>query len=138
MAKIKVSIAQDKIYIPHIGACTPIFNYDLPEKVVADLLAQGVQVTAPDGTPMIYDHATNKPKKGTKKGFKHGASPAAAAPISSTTSAGSSSFRSAAPRSTVSRAAASSASTTQSSPAPSVTTSTETSSSTDVSSLPRL
>lgn len=137
MAKIKVSIAQDKIYIPHLGACTPIYNYELPEKVVADLLAQGVQVTAPDGTPMVYDHATNKPKKGTKKGFKHGASPAAA-PISSTASAGSTSFRSAAPRSTVGRAAASPASTTPSSPAPSVTTSTETSSPIDVSSLPRL
>ena len=75
MAKIKVSIAQDKIYIPHLGACTPIFNYELPEKVVADLLAQGVQVTAPDGTPMVYDHATNKPKKGKKAGFKKAVTP---------------------------------------------------------------
>lgn len=75
MAKIKVSIAQDKIYIPHLGACTPIFNYDLPEKVVADLLAQGVQVTAPDGTPMVYDHTTNKPKKGKKAGFKKAVTP---------------------------------------------------------------
>lgn len=75
MAKIKVSIAQDKIYIPHLGACTPIFNYDLPEKVVADLLAQGVQVTAPDGTPMVYDHVTNKPKKGKKAGFKKAVTP---------------------------------------------------------------
>ena len=75
MAKIKVSIAQDKIYIPHLGACTPIYNYELPEKVVADLLAQGVQVTAPDGTPMVYDHATNKPKKGKKAGFKKAITP---------------------------------------------------------------
>lgn len=75
MAKIKVSIAQDKIYIPHLGACTPIFNYELPEKVVADLLAQGVQVTAPDGTPMVYDHTTNKPKKGKKAGFKKAVTP---------------------------------------------------------------
>lgn len=75
MAKIKVSIAQDKIYIPHIAACTPIFNYELPEKVVADLLAQGVQVTAPDGTPMVYDQTTKKPKKGKKAGFKKAVAP---------------------------------------------------------------
>lgn len=75
MSKIKVSIAQDKIYIPHLGACTPIFNYELPEKVVADLLAQGVQVTTPDGTPMVYDHTTNKPKKGKKAGFKKAVTP---------------------------------------------------------------